>query len=83
MSGTLPLIAEMRKQLVLIGASEMDSVSRNETLQSMWSRLQELREEMNEAKMAAAQEAARPYLELMTKIERDYVMIVKLSSAGN
>ena len=77
-----PILAEMRKQLVAIGASEMESRAENETLQAMWARLQELREEMNEAKMAAAAEAARPYLETMAKIEKSYAMIIKLSSSG-
>lgn len=75
-----PILAEMRKQLMAMGASEMEARANNDTLVAMWERLQELREEMNEAKIAAAKAAAQPYLDLMAKIEKNYAMIVKLSS---
>lgn len=84
MSGTTdrPILADMRRQLNAIGASEMELVSNNETLQVMFDRLQELREEMNQAKLEAAQAAAEPYLQLIRRIEKDYAMILKLSQTS-
>lgn len=77
-----PILAQIRRQLNAIGASEMEIVANSETMQAMFDRLQELREEMNEAKIEAARKAAEPYLQAIRRIEKDYAMILKLSQTS-
>jgi hypothetical protein len=46
----------------------------------MWDKMQLLREEMNLAKKVAAAEAALPYLELISEIEKRYAVLLRLTS---
>jgi ribulose kinase len=76
----MSILPDVRKALLKIGASETGDVLGNEMLQGLWGQIQDLRAEMNEAKKAAAAEAAKPYLEAIEQIEKRYAMFLKLSS---
>ena len=75
------ILATVRKQLMSKTAStEQEILSEGTAITAMWDHLQDLKLEMNAAKKAAAEEAAKPYLEAMEKIERRYAMYLKLQS---
>jgi DNA primase len=62
------------------GNSEFAAVAENESLQEMLVQIQELKDEMNEAKKAAMIEAAKPYLEAIKNLEENYALYLKLAS---
>lgn len=74
------LLANIRKQMMQSGTSEAELLADEGHAKSLFDQIQNLRLEMNEAKKAAAADAAKPYLETIEKIERQYALIVKLSS---
>lgn len=69
----------MRKQLMSAG-SEANALAETGAVQELWGQIQNLKLEMNQAKKEAAEEAAKPYLEAIEKIERRYAMFLKLQS---
>lgn len=78
----MSILPTIRKQLLKLGASETADAQDNLMLQGLWSQMQALRAEMNEAKKQAAAEAAKPYLEAIDQIEKRYAMFLKLSSSS-
>lgn len=78
MSGEV--LKRVRARISALGNSEFDAVSDQPALKDLWDQVQNLREEMNEAKKAAAAAAAAPYMEAIGQIEKRYAMILKLSS---
>lgn len=70
----------VRKRLAELGNSEFAAREDQPALVDMWEKMQDLREEMNEAKKTAAAEAAKPYQEAITEIEKRYAMLLKLSA---
>lgn len=74
------ILEEVRDKLTSIGNSEFEARSNQPLLQEMFDKIQELRDEMNEAKKRASQEAAKPYLEAIAEIEQKYAFMLKLSS---
>lgn len=73
------ILASLRKQLMESGSSEAEVLA-DGALQDLFENIQALTLEMNEAKKAAAAEAAQPYLETIEKAEKQYAMMVKLSA---
>lgn len=76
----MSVLAQVREKLASANNSELSAIENQPALLEMWKRLQELREEMNVAKKAAASQAARPYLELIDIIEKKYAVLLRLSS---
>jgi hypothetical protein len=74
------ILAEIRKQMMVSGASETELLADEGFVKNLFDQIQGLRLEMNEAKKAAAAEAAKPYLEMIEKIEKQYALMIKLSS---
>lgn len=74
------VLKSVRKRLSELGNSEFSAREDQPALVEMWEKMQDLREEMNEAKKAAAAEAAKPYLEAIQEIEKRYAMLLKLSA---
>jgi hypothetical protein len=74
------LLTDIRNSISSFGSSEFDAVANQPALLEMWDKVQELKLEMNQAKKKAAEEAAAPYLEAITEIERRYAFILKLQS---
>lgn len=73
-------LAKLRKQIMTAGVSEAELLANGESAAVLWSELQELKKEMNQAKKAAADAAAVPYLELIEQVEKRYAMLVRLSA---
>ena len=73
-------LQRVREQLKNLGFSEFASVADNEALQNLFDQRQVLKAEMNMAKREAAAEAAKPYEELLAKLEGQYAMYLKLQS---
>ena len=77
----MSVLAEVRKQLMKsTEGTEQEILSEGSAISAMWDQIQSLKLEMNAAKKAAAEEAAKPYLEAIDKIERRYAMYLKLQS---
>jgi len=72
------ILRQVRAEISTLGASE--DLSNLTSLQTLFDKLQDLREEMNEAKKQAAAEAAKPYLEAMATIESRYAFTLKMKS---
>lgn len=76
----MSVLDDIRKKLATLGNSEFTAKEDQPALQEMWEKMQELREEMNNAKKAAAAEAAKPYLEAIEQIEKRYALLLRLSA---
>ena len=74
------ILTDVRKKLAATGHTELSSKEDQPILQEMWDRLQEIREEMNNAKKEAAAQAALPYQEVIEQIEKRYAMMLRLST---
>lgn len=73
-----PVLAQVRRVLLEMGASEMQETRDDEMLQSLFDQIQDLRREMNEAKKEAAARAAQPYLNAIEQVEKRYAMYLRL-----
>ena len=69
------LVNTVRKNISNLGLR-----ANNESLQELWAQKQSLLQEMNAAKRAAAEEAARPYLETIAEVDEMYATILALIS---
>lgn len=76
----MSILAQVRKQLMTSGLSEAEVLADSSGTQSLFDQIQNLKREMNEAKKKAADEAAAPYLEAISTIEKRYALMIKLSS---
>ena len=76
----MTLLTDVRKKITALGSTEVDARDNHPVLEDLWNQLQDLKEEMNDAKKAAAAEAAKPYLETIEQIEKRYALFLKLSS---
>lgn len=78
----MSILSDVRKQLMTkTGQTEQEILSEGSAITAMWDQIQSLKLEMNAAKKAAAEEAAKPYLEAIEKIEKRYAMYIKLQSS--
>lgn len=76
-----PVLAQVRRRLLEIGASEQ--VEQDDPMfQGLFEQMQSLRTEMNEAKKEAAAKAAEPYMEALNQIEKRYSMYLKLRAVS-
>jgi len=76
----MSILSDFRSNLSKLKINEFASVEDQPSLKEMWSRMQELREEMNLAKRNALNEAAKPYMEVIEQIEKRYSVILRLSN---
>lgn len=74
------ILNKVRNEVANLGGSELDAVENMPALQALWDQMQDLRNEMNVAKKSAAEEAAKPYMELITEIEKRYALILKMTN---
>ena len=74
-------IKQTRLLISSLGGSELKAVADNKNLQKLFAQKQQLIAEMNSAKREAADRAAEPYLESITKIDETYAML--LTFLGN
>lgn len=72
------LIQRVRKNIALAGGSEALALSTDASIKQLWTDKQELIQEMNKAKKAAAEEAAKPYLDLIEEINKQYAFLLQM-----
>jgi hypothetical protein len=73
------LLRQVRAEISKAGGSELKALDLAGT-QALFDSLQDLKQEMNEAKKQAAAEAAKPYLDAMETIEKRYALLLKLKA---
>ncbi len=71
----MSVLEEVRTKLM---TNELSIIDDQPALLEIWQKMQQLREEMNEAKKIAAAKAAEPYLETMVALEKNYAFLLKL-----
>jgi hypothetical protein len=76
------LIRNMRLYISSHGNSELEMVAKDEYLQDLFKKKQDLINEMNANKRRAADEAAAPYLEAIEELDKAYAMMLSLSGNG-
>ncbi len=76
----LSILEQVRKQLTILGKSEMAAREDQSALRDLFAKRQALIEERNEAKKAASAKAAEPYDDAIERLEKTYAMFIKLSS---
>jgi len=74
----MSLLFDVRSKLGQIGTDELSIRENQPALSSLWSQMQDLREEMNLAKKSAALKASEPYLQTMNELEKKYAFMLKL-----
>jgi hypothetical protein len=74
------VLEKVRKELMSSSTGEAGALAEEGAARLLWSQIQDLKREMNQAKKEAADEAAKPYLEAIEKIERRYAIVIKLTS---
>ena len=72
------LVNRIRANIAAIGGSEARAIASNSGLSSLWNDKQALLAEMNQAKKAAAEAAASPYLELISEIDQQYAFLLQM-----
>lgn len=70
------LINQTRLTISNIGGSELKAVANNANLQKLFQQKQALIAEMNQAKRAAADSAAKPYLEAIESVDKIYAFLL-------
>jgi hypothetical protein len=77
----MSVLSTVRKQLMSnTSVTEQEILSQGTAITTMWEQIQSLKMEMNAAKKAAAEEAAKPFLDSIAEIEKRYAMYIKLMS---
>lgn len=74
------LIKNVRLNLSKHGNSELEIVANDEYLQDLFKQKQDLINEMSAAKRRAADEAAQPYLDAISEVDKVYSMMLTLMS---
>lgn len=72
------LIKSVRINLAQAGGSELKAIASNEGLQELFAQKQALIAEMSQAKRAAADAAAQPYLEAIAEVDKMYGMLLTM-----
>lgn len=72
------LVSRIRANIAEMGGSEVKAIATNDSLKAMWNDKQALLAEMNQAKKAAAEAAARPYLELIEELDQQYAFLLQM-----
>ena len=71
------LVSRIRKNIAEVGGNELKARATNDGLKQLWDDKQLLLAEMNKAKRAAAEDAAKPYLELIKEIDEQYAVLLQ------
>ncbi len=70
-------VKEIRTIIAKLGGSELKAVATDENLKELFTRKQELYLEMHKAKKLAAELAAKPYLDAIAEIDKDYAFLLR------
>ena len=72
------IIKSARLNVASQGGSELKAFATNENLQDLFNKKQKLLAEMNQAKQEAAAQAAVPFLDAISEIDKMYAMMLTL-----
>lgn len=73
-------LINLRKKLIEKGINELSISEEQESLRENLKKINDLKMKMNEAKIKAIEEAEKPFIEEITKLENDYAFLLKLIS---
>lgn len=71
------LVRKIRSNIAAAKGSEVKAITDNSSLRALWEDKQALLAEMNSAKRLAADEAAKPYLELIEELDQQYAVLLQ------
>lgn len=74
------VLSKIREELAVAGKSEFTAQNKQPELKKLMEQMQDLRLEMAQAKKKAAEEAAQPYIETLSMLEKRYAFMLKLST---
>lgn len=74
------LIKSVRISAFRSGGSELQTLALNDGLREIFVQRQKLIAEMNSAQIKAAKEAAQPFLNALEDLDRQYAMILSMTS---
>ena len=70
-------VKEIRAVISQLGGSEIKAVATDENLKELFAQKQLLYAEMNTAKRLAAEQAAKPFLDAIAQIDKDYAFLLR------
>ena len=73
-------IKDARTHLTSSNRSEVSVMEELPDAADIWRQIQQVKQEMNEAKRKAAELAAKPYLAQIAALEAEYALVLKLTS---
>lgn len=76
----LSVLERVRKELKDSGKDAFAAEENQPALDEIMDQIQELRLEMNTAKRKAAEDAAKPFMEKISRLEEDYAFLLKLTA---
>jgi len=76
------ILDKVKTALAAAGNSELSTQQKVESLKDIFDQKQELIAEMNKAKRQAMEDAQKPYLEAIKKIDEEYALILTLVGVG-
>jgi hypothetical protein len=74
------ILKGVRISITNSGSSELAALDANEGLKELFEQRQKILKEMNLAKKAAAELAAKPFQDSLAEIDRQYAMILSMIS---
>lgn len=74
------ILTGVRSKVANSGGSELAALSSNEGLREIFVQRQTILKDMNAAKKAAAIRAAEPFLNSLEELDRQYAMILSMTS---
>ena len=73
-------LKDAREHLSEVGQSEVALMEDLPGTEELWKEIQDVKQQMNDAKKKASEKAAIPYLEKLKELEDQYALALKLSS---
>lgn len=74
------ILTGVRSTVSNSGSSELAALESNEGLKEIFIQRQKILKEMNAAKKEAAKKAAEPFLKSLEELDRQYAMILSMTS---
>lgn len=72
------ILKRARTNIAKLGSNELKIIANDESLQELFAQKQALLIEMNNAKRKAAEEAAKPYLETISELDKMYAVLLTM-----
>lgn len=69
---------KVRANIAKVKGSEIQALADSAGLREMWKKRQHILTEMNQAKRAAADKAAEPFLKQLIEVDQEYAMLLQM-----